>query len=287
MVCSSRSRWLLLLQPVVELLMEKDLAIERSTDPEATIVDVELECDDSLDLATRTLVGKIFSGRFINKGAAKAILSRAWGDLSGLKITEMGTNMLMFTFEDKKDALEVIRKGQWYVMNNLVSFQYWVLDISAYELDFAMVSFWVQIHGLPLGALNTMVASKIMATFGSVKEVEDPKVEGSFLRTYIRVRTELNVNHPLPIGCWVPRRGLPKLWVVFRYERLQSLCFKCGIIGHEQKHCKKEKVMSVLVKETPLYDSKLSVALPKSLATLAAEQGAMGKNQACYGGARW
>lgn len=130
--------------------MEKGVAIERVIDPEATTVDVDLECDDSLDLATRTLVGKILPARFINKGAVNAIFSRAWGNPVGLKITEMGTNMLMFTFEDKKEAMEVIRKGHWYVMNNLVSFQYWIPNISAYELDYAMVSFWVQIHGLPL-----------------------------------------------------------------------------------------------------------------------------------------
>lgn len=67
--------------------------------------------------------------------------------------------------------------------------------------------------------------------------------------------------------------------MVFRYERLQNLCFNCGIIGHEQNDCKKEKVMSVLVKETPLYDAKLSVAPSKSLATLAAEQGRWSKTK--------
>lgn len=112
-----------------------------------------------------------------------------------------------------------------------------------------------------------------MATFGAVKEVEDPKVEGSFLRTFIRVRMEINVNHPLPIGCWIPGKGLPKLWVIFRFKRLHNLCFKCGIIGHEQKNCKKEKAMSSLVKDTPLYDSKLSVPPPKSLAMLEQSKG--------------
>lgn len=46
-------------------------------------------------------------------------------------------------------------------------------------------------HGLPLGALNTMVVSKIMATFGTVKEVEDPRVEGNLLRTFMRARVEI------------------------------------------------------------------------------------------------
>lgn len=175
--------------------MERSITFDQVLDLETTTVDVEIGCDDNHDLASRTLVGKICSERFVNKGAVKAILSRAWGNLSGMKITYMGTNMLMFTFEDKVEALEVIRKGPLYVMNNLVSFQYWIPDISAYELNYDMVSFWIQIHGLPLGALSTTAALKIMATFGSVKEVEDPRVEGHLLRTFIRVRVEINITN--------------------------------------------------------------------------------------------
>lgn len=172
-------------------VMEKGIVRGKENDPETTTVDVEIGGDESLELARRTLVSKILSGRFINKGAVKNILSKAWGEPAGLKITEMGHNMLTFTFSEMKEALEVIRKGPWYVMNNLVSLQFWIPDASAFELDFSLISFWIQVHGLPLGALNTMVVSKIMATFGTVKEVEDPRVEGNLLRTFMRARVEI------------------------------------------------------------------------------------------------
>lgn len=111
-----------------------------------------------------------------------------------------------------------MRKGPWYVMNHVVSLQYGIPEASVYELDFNRISVWVQIHGLPLGAMNVKNATKLMSVVGEVLDVEDPMVDGNLLRSFMRVRVCLNVNNPLPTGCWIPRKDLPKLWVFFRYE---------------------------------------------------------------------
>lgn len=59
-------------------------------DPKLTIVEVDIEYEDSLEVEKWTLVGKILTGRFLNKGAVKAILSKAWREIldldSGLNI---------------------------------------------------------------------------------------------------------------------------------------------------------------------------------------------------------
>lgn len=68
---------------------------------------------------------------------------------------------------------------------------------------------------------------------GEVLEIEDPLIEGKIIRPFIRARVGINIKEPLLTWCWVPRRNLPKIWVSIKYERLQDLCFKCGIIGHE------------------------------------------------------
>lgn len=64
-----------------------------------------------------------------------------------------------------------------------------------YQLDFARVSFWVQLCGLPLGAMNIV---KPMSALGEVLEVEDSMVDGNLLRSFIRVRVYFNVNNPSP-----------------------------------------------------------------------------------------
>lgn len=74
------------------------------------------------------------------------------------------------------------------------------------------------------------------------------------MRTFIRARVSLDITKPLPVGFWVPRADLPKIWVIYRYERLQGLCLNCGIIGHEQNQCYNDKVMAAYDFRLPKYD---------------------------------
>lgn len=77
---------------------------------------------------------------------------------------------------------------------------------------------------------------------------------------------------PLLKGCWIPRRDLPKTWVVFRYEKLQGLCFNCGIIGHEQNGCKRERAMVVVNKEVSRYSGQLGIPAARPISVIAKER---------------
>lgn len=103
--------------------------------------------------------------------------------------------------------------------------------------------------------------------------MEDPLVNGNLLRTFFRVRVGINVKKAIPTGCWVPRKDLPNAWVVFRYERMQDLCYNCGILGHDQRSCKKEKVIATHDQSVPRYGPSLGVPPARPLAIIAAEQG--------------
>lgn len=135
------------------------------------------------------------------------------------------------------------------------------------------VPFWVQLHGMPFGTLNSQSAINIAKQIGEIEEIENSKVEGVLLRSFMRVRILVNVYRPLPTGCWVPRKDLPKTWVVFRYEKLQGMCFNCGITGHEQKSYKKDRIMSVVNKGVSRYSAQLSMPAARAISALAANMG--------------
>lgn len=87
----------------------------------------------------------------------------------------------------------------------------------------------ILIHHLPLQNMNVASAKLLLNKVGEVLLIENPVVEGKILLTFIRGRVKIDMNKPLPAGYWVPREGLPNIWVVYKYERLQSPCFNCGI----------------------------------------------------------
>lgn len=165
----------------------------------------------------------------------------------------------------------MMKKGPWFNLNHMLSLQKWKQEVPVTEVDFKWVPFWVQLHGLPLGVMTEKNASKIVEQIGQPLEVEDSRVEGCILRGFIIVRVLVNVQKPLLTGCWIPRENLPRVWVVFKYEKLQGFCYNCGILGHEQMNCSRSKVMSVLCKEIPRYGPKLGVNATKPFWVLANE----------------
>ncbi|KAJ1426339.1 Zinc finger, CCHC-type [Sesbania bispinosa] len=244
---------------------------ENQDDNEVT---VELEDNgiDSLQLAKRSIVCKVLAPKPLNKTAVKGILIKAWGEPKDIQITDMGINTFLFIFNDGNEVKEVMKKAPWFVMGYLTSLQFWIPEASIFEIDFSITSFWAQIHGLPLDIINTSNAAKIMGKFGDVLEVENPMVSGILARTFIRVSVRIDIRKPIPTGCWVPRRALPKLWVFFRFEKLQGICYNCGIIGHEQKNCKETKIMAPFNPALPKYGPSLSVPPAKQLSQILHDQ---------------
>lgn len=212
-----------------------------------------------------SLVGKLVTDKELNKGAVKNLLIKAWGHLDGVQVADVGPNKFLFTFNKREEAQEVFNKTPWYVMNRLISLQRWNIRESMEEINFNRVQFWVQLQGLPLEFLTIKNAEKILSQIGTILEVEDPTIEGKLIRSFIRARVEIDIQHPLSTGCWIPRRNLPKIWVSIKYERLQNLCYKCGIIGHDQRTCQKEKVMSARHPNVQRYSLHMGVPPAKPI----------------------
>ena len=79
------------------------------------------------------------------------------------------------------------------------------------DLDFNTTPFWIQIHGLLVKFMNTMVAENLCETTGQVLRLLDSKTEecGGFMR----VRVMVDVSQPLCSGRVVTlndsMKGLP------------------------------------------------------------------------------
>lgn len=67
----------------------------------------------------------------------------------------------------------------------------------------------------------------------------DPNNFGGVWRNYMRIRVAIDVRVSLKSGMKIKRPGGNWLWINFRYERLPSFCFICGIIGHSDRFCER------------------------------------------------
>ena len=54
-----------------------------------------------------------------------------------------------------------------------------------------------------------------------------------------RIRVEIPIDKPLRQGGNITNAEGEQCWLTFRYERLPTFCYICGLIGHGDKHCSK------------------------------------------------
>ena len=48
---------------------------------------------------------------------------------------------------------------------------------------------------------------------------------------------DILIEKPLRRGGHVANIEGEKVWVTFKYERLPTFCFDCGVMGRDNKHC--------------------------------------------------
>jgi hypothetical protein len=83
--------------------------------------------------------------------------------------------------------------------------------------------------------MNKSVGSKIGASLGKLEDV-DIAGDGVGWGRYLRLRVTIDLSKPLDRGRELKMEGISH-WVVFKYEKLPSFCFRCGRIVHDKKGC--------------------------------------------------
>ena len=108
-------------------------------------------------------------------------------------------------------------------------------DADLCDMNFNLVTFWVQVHDIPRRFRTSKVAEKICSAIGTVCEVpKGTEVEGD---GFIRVRVTVDISQPLCRGRVISMATGKEQWVSFKYERLPNLCYWCGCLTHADRDC--------------------------------------------------
>ena len=182
------------------------------------------------------VAAKFYTRRALNMKAIAWTFKSVWLTKSGFEVKDVGNHVVLFIFEDSVDAEQIIIGEPWSYDKFLVSL--WRLDksVPVKELRFNMTRFWVQLHDLPIGDMNSKSACKIGKVIGEVQSgmKEWGTHDGS---SFMRIRVRVDTSKPLCRGRKLCMEDGKVGWVRFRYERFPNLCYWCGLLTHCDKDC--------------------------------------------------
>jgi hypothetical protein len=96
---------------------------------------------------------------------------------------------------------------------------------------------------MPLGMMNKWYGKAIGDEVGTFLEM-DKEEDGSAVGEFLRIKIKLDIRKPLMRGVTLiseEKEGEKDLWCPVVYEFLPDFCYNCGIIGHIDRWCDKER----------------------------------------------
>ncbi|XP_019184789.1 PREDICTED: uncharacterized protein LOC109179748 [Ipomoea nil] len=193
-------------------------------------------------------------------------LAGAWRPGKGVTIKELPLNLMLFQFYHEFDLMRVLEDGPWVFEQNLVLIKRVEENQSLLDVELNVAEFWVQVHNLPLGFMSARVAEAVGNHIGCFVKADQRNFDGPW-KTFMRVRVALNVGKPLKRKMKIKKPRGEWYWVEFKYERLPTFFFECGVLGHSERFCGKHFEVGGAVGEK-LYGAWLRAPGHRSTATL-------------------
>ncbi|CAA0823390.1 Unknown protein, partial [Striga hermonthica] len=188
----------------------------------------------SEDECQRSLFGKIVGERKANWVGVKRTMSFLWKLGNSLEVRELGNNYFQFLFPNRIERAKILEGRNWIFENQHLILKEWKEGISANHPCFDELTLWVQAYGIPINWICTDVGIKIDRVFNGIKNVNMAKAGGQGGRV-MRMQVDIDIKEPLPRWTKI-RLGSKLATIQFLYEKLVSLCYYCGRVGHSDKN---------------------------------------------------
>lgn len=182
------------------------------------------------------LVGKFLTEKNINYSAMQNVMAGLWRPKEGMEVHDMGGLKYSFVFFHKLDVQKVIDGGPWSFEQAMLVYHQVKEGEDPLTLKLQELEIWVQIYDIPRGFLSEGILKSVGSSIGRYVQSDPATFEGGW-KTYVRIRVAINVEKPLKRRVKIKREGNSWSWLNFKYERLGTFCFVCGIIGHSERDC--------------------------------------------------
>ncbi|KAF4359926.1 hypothetical protein G4B88_028677 [Cannabis sativa] len=184
----------------------------------------------------QVLLGRIINRYKFGKAAIQGSLNLSWKAVKGWKWKEIEEGLLQFTFARREDAMNVLARRPWFVCGALMVLMPWPAWLTPAEVRFDKTPMWVTVESIPPFYWNLSNLQEMAAKASPVHELP-AGIEDAIGMSNLRFRATIDINKPIFCGFFLRRQKLKDLWIQYKYEKLPKLCFKCGVLSHEQSSC--------------------------------------------------
>lgn len=214
----------------------KNMSLEADEEIGVDLPDETEELAAKIDLQ-HAMVGRFLTDKHIKFDYMQQVLASVWRPVMGMRIKEIRPNLYIFQFFHEKDISRVLDRGPWGFENyTLVCKRLGANDIPKKTVLF-FLDIWVQIFDLPCGYISERIAGLIGNHLGTFISNDPNNFVGGW-RNYLRIRVSIDVRLPLKRRMKLKKKDGACFWVVFKYERLHTFCYYCGILGHSMQFCR-------------------------------------------------
>ncbi|KAF4392061.1 hypothetical protein F8388_004390 [Cannabis sativa] len=186
--------------------------------------------------SNKVLLGKIINRHKLGKAAIQGSLKLSWNAIKGWKWKEIEGGLIQFTFARRDDAMNVLARRPWFICGALVVIMPWPAWLTPAEVRFDKTPLWVNVESIPPFYWNLSNLKELASKASPVHELPQG-IEDAIGLSTLKFRATIDLNKPIYSGFFLRRQKLKDLWIQYRYEKLPKLCFKCGLLTHDQSTC--------------------------------------------------
>jgi hypothetical protein len=201
--------------------------------------DLEIQLEDDERVVQKTsfrLVGRFLTNRPIRAKVMIDKMGDIWQPGRGITIEEAYPGLFVFQLFHQLDVQRILKQGPWLFDNHTLVLNTLADDDDPREVPLFKVPFWIQVHNLPSGYMSLKTGQKIAEYIGEFLEYDEKNDSMAWVK-YMRIRVLVDIRLPLKRAKKIKKPDGEGRIVNFKYERLGTFCYICGMLGHSEMHC--------------------------------------------------